>query len=80
MGYQHYDELFSKHGLIEISFDQSQCAYPVFTKKMEYDGFQTLAPVMQGREYFTIPHVRYAFDHDCKIWLHKCEYTTKSRE
>eukprot|EP00965_Chrysotila_dentata_P065294 2163761-Pleurochrysis_carterae.AAC.1 len=80
MGYQHYDELFSMHGLVEISFDQSTCAYPVFVKKMECDGFQTLAPVMRGREYFTIPHVRYAFDHGCKIWLHKCEYTTKSRE
>eukprot|EP00965_Chrysotila_dentata_P170720 5635774-Pleurochrysis_carterae.AAC.1 len=60
------------HGIIEISFDQSACAYPVLTKKMECDGFQTLAPVMRAREYYTIAHVRYAFDHGCKIWLHKC--------
>eukprot|EP00965_Chrysotila_dentata_P183390 6056176-Pleurochrysis_carterae.AAC.1 len=28
MNYQHYDELFCMHGIIEISFDQSPCAYP----------------------------------------------------
>eukprot|EP00965_Chrysotila_dentata_P244184 6205819-Pleurochrysis_carterae.AAC.1 len=81
MGWEHYDELYNMHGLIEITFDQSACKFPVFLKKMESrNGFQTLAPVMKGREYYIIPHVRYAMDYGAKIWLHKAEYCNQSHE
>lgn len=76
----HYEELANMHGIVRISFDQSHLAFPFFLKKMSHKEMETLAPVLEGSESYTIPHIRMAYKYGVKIRLHMCEYCTKTRE
>jgi hypothetical protein len=80
MGQAEYEQLSSMHGLVEIEFDQTECKFPVLLKKMTCKSWQTLAPVLVGREFYTIPQVRQAFYYGVKIRLGKCEYTESAVE
>ena len=80
MGQEQYDKLENMHGLVRISFDQSALKFPFFLKKMQEGSWETLAPVLKGEEYYTIPHVRMAWDHGVKIKLFDCEYTADTME
>ena len=68
------------HGVIQVRFDQTSKGFPFFLMGAEYGQHSTLAAFSQGTEYFIIPHVRMAWDHNVEIELHKCEYTLKSCE
>jgi len=80
MAKEHYDQLKDMHGMVRIRFDQRALQFPFFLKKMRQGSWGTLAPVLQGCEYYTTPHVRMAWDHGVKIQLMECEYTKETTE
>ena len=91
MADKEYDELHVMHGLIRITFDQTDMTqrcpgdptkkgFPFFLVHLESGEHQTLTPVMRGSGYFTIPHVRMGYKHGVKIQLWEGEYTKNSME
>jgi predicted GIY-YIG superfamily endonuclease len=80
MGPEEYESLKDMHGICEVEFDQSALAFPFFVMKMAYNNFETLAPVMKGREHYIVPHIRMAYDMGVRIKLYVCTYTTATCE
>ena len=80
MTLEHYKQLKDMHGMVKIEFNQNSLGFPFVLKKMTSGSWGTLAPVMQGSEYYTTPHVRMAYDHGVKIKLFKCEYAKETME
>ena len=76
---EHYEMLKSMHGIVRIEFDQRDLKFPFFLKKMRHKSFETLAPVMEGGEHYTVPHVRMAYHYGVKIRLFECEYAKETR-
>ena len=72
------EQMAGMHGLVRIKFDQSGMAFPIFLKKMSTKVWSTLAVVLRGEEYYTIPHVRMGFKYGAKIHLFTAEYTTET--
>ena len=77
---EHYEMLQNMHGIVRIEFDQSDLKFPFFLKKMRHKSFETLAPVLEGGEHYTVPHVRMAYKHGVKIRLFESEYAKETRE
>lgn len=50
-------ELKSMHGVVRVRFNQSRLPFPFFLQKMREGNWETLAPVMQGEDYYITPHV-----------------------
>tara|TARA_Y100001963_G_scaffold154732_1_gene244166 strand:- start:726 stop:4754 length:4029 start_codon:yes stop_codon:yes gene_type:complete len=80
MGQEEYERLSDMHGIVRIQFDQSSLKFPFFLKKMEHGSWGTLAFVQTAEEYYTVPHVRMAWDHGVQIKLFECEYAMETME
>ena len=80
MEQEHYEKLYDMHGLVRIRFDQSSLKFPFFFLSMSSGPWSTSAPVMQGDEYYTIPHIRMGWDYGVKNELCECEYCEQTCE